>query len=221
MRNGKAMLAALVTAAGLLAAGCGQSSGGGSETWAANDNSIYVAKDMSVESALVYTSEQFNDLYKQDELSAYVEQAIADYAAENGAAGGEGQAPVTLKSCSLEGRTGVLVFDYASPEEFVKFAQATGDNTHTVTSLTVRKVSDELAAGGLTDASVYRTPRDKTVDSGEVTKQSDYGVVAVEGAATIFTEGEIAYVSGAAGEVQLTGSHTAVTTEGKHYIIFK
>lgn len=220
MRNGKALLAVLVTAAGLLTAGCGQNAGGGSAAWQANDNSIYVAEDMSVESALVYTSEQFNDLYKQEELSAYVEQAIADYTAENPTAG-DGQAPVALKSCSLEGRTGVLVFDYASPEDFVKFAQATGDNTHTVTALTVRKVADELAAGGLTDAASYRTPKDKTVDSGEVTKQSEYGVVTVEGAATIFTEGEIAYVSGGADEIELKDNHTAVTTEGKHYIIFK
>lgn len=217
MKNRRVALAAVVAAAGLLAVGCGKGAGG-SDTWTANDNSIYVAKDMSVESALVYTSEQFNDLYKPDELSAYVEEAIADYTEEHGEGG---QTPVTLKSCSLEGRTGILVFDYASPEEFVKFAQATGDDTHTVTSLTVRKVADELTAGGLTDVSTYRTPKDKTVEAGEVTKQSEYGVVAVEGAATIFTEGEIAYVSGGAGEVQLKGSHTAVTTEGKHYIIFK
>lgn len=220
MRNGKAVLAAVVAAAGILATGCGQKSGN-VETWSANENSIYVAEDMSVESALVYTSEQFNDLYDAEELSEFVRQAVAEYTAENPPEGGDGQAPVTLKSCSLEGRTGILVFDYASPEDFVKFAQATEDNTHTVTSLTVRKVSDELAAGGLTDASAYRTPKDKAADASEVMKQSDYGVVAVEGAATIFTEGEIAYVSGTADEVQLKGSHTAVTAEGKHYIIFK
>lgn len=215
MKKRKAALAALAVAAVLLVPGCGQKAD--SETWTGRENSIYVSKDMAVKSALVYTSEQFNDLYQQAELEEFAKQAVDEYASESQTA----QSPVTLEACSLEGRTGTLVFSYASPEEFVKFSQATGDDTHTVTSLTVRKVSDELTAGGLIDAASYRTPKDKTVDSGEVLKQSDYVVVTVEGSAEIFTEGTIAYVSGGPDEVELKGSHTAVTAEGKHYIIFK
>ncbi len=218
MKKRKAVLAAVAAAAMILAVGCGQKTV--DEGWQANDNSIYVGNDMGVESALVYSSEQFNDLYSQEELSDFAGQAVSDYAKEN-TASGDGQAPVTLKSCSLDGRTGILVFSYATPEDFVKFSEFSGDDTHTVTAMTVRKVSEELAAGGLADAASFRTPEDKSVEMSEVTKQSDYVAVAVEGAGTIYTEGKIAYVSGSAEEVQIKGNHTAVTTEGKHYIIFK
>jgi len=219
MKKGKTALAALIVASGILAAGCGQRG----ETWQADQSSIYVAKDMHVENAVVSTSDEANELYNQEEMAEFARAKIAEYLEESGAAPqGEGtQAPVTLRSSSVEGQTGTLVFSYASPEDFVKFAAATGDNTHTVTSLVVRTVSEEMGAGGFADAQSFRTPKDKAAASDEVAKNTDYIAVTVVGAATVFTEGKIAYVSGGPEEVQLTGSHSAVTSEGKHYIIFK
>lgn len=217
----KKRAAAFVLALGLMLAGCGNQAKTG--TWNANTNSIYVNHALEVESALVYTSEKDNETYNQDELKAFAEQAVVDYNTANGgeaaAANSEGAAklPVALKSCALEGKTGTLVFDYASADDFVKFAQETGDNTHTVTALAVKTVADALAAGDMADGA-FVNPSGKAVATDEVTKQSGYYVVTAEGAAVIQTEGQIAYMTEG---VTLRDSYTAVLPEGKNYIVFK
>lgn len=221
MKNRKVILAALAVTFGLAAAGCGQQSKTG--TWNANINSVHVTRAMEVESALVYSSEQFNELYNRNELAEFAKNAIAEYNSENGAEAaaenteGKAKLPVALKSCSLEGRTGVLIFDYASPEDFVSFAEATEDDTHTITSLTVQKVSE---AEGISEAS-FTDRKGKAATAETVAKQADAVAVIVEGAGTICTEGKILYVAGEQTPVTLKDDFTASTGEGKNYIIFK
>lgn len=217
----KRRAAALVLALGLLLAGCGQKAKTG--TWNANTNSIYVNHALEVASALVYTSENDNDTYNQDELKAYAEEAVVDYNTANGgaeaSANSEGAAklPVALKSCTLEGKTGTLVFEYGSAEDFVKFARETGDNTHTVTALAVSTVADALAAGTLNDVE-FVNPSGKPVAQTDVTKQTGYYVVSVEGTAVIQVEGAVAFMTEG---VSLRDSYTAVTREGTNLIIFQ
>lgn len=217
----KRRAAALVLALGLLLAGCGQKAKTG--TWNANTNSIYVNHALEVASALVYTSENDNDTYNQDELKAYAEEAVVDYNTANGqaeaSANSEGAAklPVALKSCTLEGKTGTLVFEYGSAEDFVKFARETGDNTHTVTALAVSTVADALAAGIFNDTE-FVNPSGKPVAQTDVTKQTGYYVVSVEGTAVIQVEGAVAFMTEG---VSLRDSYTAVTREGTNLIIFQ
>lgn len=221
MKNRKVILAALAVTFGLAAAGCGQQSKTG--TWNANINSVHVTREMAVESALVYSSEQFNELYSKDELAEFAKEAIAEYNSENGAEAaaenieGNAKLPVALKSCSLEGRTGVLVFDYAAPEYFVSFAEASGDDTHTITSLAVQKVSE---AEGLTEAS-FTDRKGKAASADAVAKQADAVAVIVEGSGTICTEGKILYVAGEQTPVTVKDDFMAATGEGKNYIIFQ
>ena len=205
----------------LVLMGCGAQGKAGS--WNADSNGIYVSKAMTVESAMVVTSMNSNDLYDQEELKAFVAETIVEY---NTAAGGaaasensEGAAklPVALKSCTLEGNTGVLAFEYASAADFVKFSQESGDNTHTVTALSVKNLSDAQAAGELAEGK-FVDIAGKAVETSDMTRQSKSIVVAAEGVAVIHTEGKITYVSEG---ITLNDSYTAVTSEGTNYIIFQ
>ena len=105
-------------AVGFLMVSCGGTGGAGK--WAASENSIYVTKDMEVQSAMVFTSAEANELYSQEEMAAEAKEWVRDYNAANGAeAASENQdkkikLPVALKSCTLEGQTGRLVFDYGT-----------------------------------------------------------------------------------------------------------
>lgn len=221
MKKKNAVLAAFVVTVGVLTAGCGQTSQA-TGAWEANENSIYVTKNLEVESALLYTSEKANELYTQEGLETFAKEAVSAYNVEQGAAEAsentqDTQLPVALKSCKLEGQTGTLVFDYGTPGDFVKFAQATGDNTNTVTALTVKKVADEVAAGGFGEA-VFLTGAGEQAELSAVEKQTGSCVVAVEGAATVYTEGRITFVTEG---VTVKADNAAVTPEGKSYIVFQ
>lgn len=207
----KRRVTALIAAIGILAAGCGQQSKTG--TWGADENSIYVNHALEVESALIYTSDIANDTYNQEELKAFVEEAVAAYNTENGGDVSE-KPPVALTSCKLEGQTGTLVFEYATGADFVKFSEESGDNSHTVTDLSVQRIAD---AGGLEGVD-FLSMEGKPVEIGEVLKQTDYYVVSVTGAATICTEGQAVYTTEG---VTLRDSFTMTTPEGTSYIVFK
>lgn len=219
MKKSRAIL--LIAAMGAVLAGCGGQSESG--TWNTSENSIYVNRAQEIESALVYTSEKDNDTYSQEELKAFAEEAVIGYNTENQAAASAentsdgAKLPVALESCRLEGKTGSLVFSYAGGDDFVKFAEKTGDNTSTVTSLAAGTVESVLAAGGLADGT-FVTKEGKPASLEEIQKQTKYYVVTVEGAATICTEGPVVYTSEG---VELRDSYTSITPEGKNYIIFK
>ena len=208
-------------AVGFLMVSCGGTGGAGK--WAASENSIYVTKDMEVQSAMVFTSAEANELYSQEEMAAEAKEWVRDYNAANGAEAASGnqdkkiKLPVALKSCTLEGQTGRLVFDYGTPDHFVRFAQATGDDTHSVTALSVGKAADVLALGNYTGS--FTAMDGGTAELGDVTKEDKYKAVAVEGAGVFFLEGKVMYVS--AGDTVIRDEHTAVTGDGMNYIIFK
>lgn len=224
MKKKQAVMAILGLTAGIMMSGCGQQT----SEWKANENSIYVTRAQEVQSALVYTSEQDNDLYQQEELAAFVRDAIEEEIAEFN---GNGEVsiiteemlenpPVSLVSCTLEGKTGTLIFDYASAEYYGPFAEATGDNTNNIRSLMVCSASDPKAAEILAETGVVKAGG-KAAKPEDVTKHEDYVMVAFEGAGTICTEGKIVYISADTDKVSLRDDFTAVTGEGKHCIIFK
>ncbi len=76
MRKKRAVSAAVVAAVCLALAGCGLMGGSGTGSWDAGSNSIYVNRDMEVESAIVYTAPQANELYRPEELAAFAEEAV-------------------------------------------------------------------------------------------------------------------------------------------------
>ncbi len=215
MKKKTAVLAASVLLAAVWTAGCSGSSGG---TWDGSENSIYVADDSSVQSAMVYTSEKENDLYSADGLAEFVKEQIAAYNEEQGAASeaenteGTEKLPAALVTSSLEGQTGKLVFAYKTPEDFVKFSEENGDDTHTVTSLQVFD-TEESKLPDLT----YKTLAGKTADIRKAAEKGSHMVI-TEGSATVYTEGKILYVTDG---VKAKSEHSAVTPEGTGCIIFK
>lgn len=224
MKKKQTVLACLSIAVSVCLFGCGQDTIG---EWKANENSIYVNRAQEVQSALVYTSEQENDLYSQKELEAFVQAAIQEELAN---LAGNGQItvltdelqknpPVSLVSCTLEGRTGTLVFDYASAEYYGAFADQTGDNTNGIRNLQVMHASDAKAAKILRETGAVKA-NGKAAEVSSVTKHEDYVLAAFEGAGTICTEGKIVYIS-ANSDVTLRDDFTAVTGEGRHWIVFK
>ena len=215
MKKKIAVLTAAVLFAAVCTAGCSRSSG---QSWDGSENSIYVADDLSVQSAMVYTSEKENDLYSAEGLAEFAKEQIASYNEEQGAAaeaenteGGE-KLPVALEKCSLEGQTGTLVFAYGTPEDFVKFSEENGDDTHTVTSLAVFDTEEAK----LPDLA-YKTPAGKNADIQKAAAKDSH-MVLTEGSATVYTEGKILYVTDG---VEVKSDHSAVTPEGTGCIIFK
>lgn len=230
MKKGQA--AAILAAAGLAAvlAGCGQRSGAGG--WKANENSIYVTKDGQVKSAMVYTSEKANELYTQEGLEAFAKDAVSAYNEEHGAAAasenteGSERLPAALKSCSLEGQKGTLVFEYGSAEDFVEFSLENGDNTHAITELKTglaAEVSESfpdlsvLTAAGK-DAGFALVDSSGAADQTALSKLDGCSAVIVEGEGTVYVDGEIAYVTPG---VTVKAVNAAMMPEGAGCVFFK
>lgn len=226
MKKKNAVFAVFLLAACLVLAGCGKLGAGAAGSWDTSVNSIHVTRDMEVESALVYTSAQQNELYKPEELASFAEEAVSAYNQARGSeararnAEGQTKLPAALKECSLEGSTGKLVFEYGTPGDLVTFAQETADNTHTVTALSVGKAADVAAEGRLAGISFVK-PDGKAAAAEEAAKVKNGVAVLVSGSATICTEGKIAFLSQGTGEVTMKDDHTVVTGEGDHCIIFR
>ena len=226
MKKRNAVFAVFLLVAGLALAGCGKLGGGAAGSWDTSVNSIHVTRDMEVESALVYTSAQQNELYQPDELASFVEEAVSAYNQARGAEArgrneeGLTRLPAALKECSLEGSTGKLVFEYGTPGDLVTFSQETGDNTHTVTAIFVGQAADAAAEGKLAGIS-FAKPDGKEATAEEAAKVKNGVAVLVSGSATICTEGKIAYISQGTGELTMKDDHTVVTGEGDHCIVFR
>ena len=201
MKKKIAVLTASVLLAAVWIAGCFKSSG---NTWDGSENSIYVADDLSVQSAMIYTSEKDNELYSADGLAEFVREQIASYNEEQGAAAesentdGSAKLPAALVSSSLE--------------DFVRFSEENGDDTHTVTSLQVLDTEETR----LPDMS-YKTPAGKDADIRKAAAKDSH-MVLTEGSAKVYTEGKILYVTDG---VEVTSDYSAVTPEGTGCIIFK
>ena len=200
---------AVLTAAALscaVLAGCGQKQEG---TWNANENSIYVTKELAVESAMVYTSDKPNELYTVEGLSSYVEEAVTSYNTEHGGAAAfenekdQEKLPAALKSCSLEGQTGKLVFEYASADDFVNTGLSVG---------TAAELAGELE--GMT----FLTAAGKDAELASVTGESKNKAVIVEGAGTVYVEGGVAFVTEG---VRVKASNAVITSEGTNCIVFQ
>lgn len=217
MKKIKIVLAVAMT--GILLAGCaGQSD---VSAFSAKQSSIYAARDGSISSAVVQKYEK--DYYEQSELQTLVEKEVIAYNIANEgsefAQNGEGvpRLPVSLQSCVMEKGTAKLIFDYESPEHLIRFAKESGDRENQVEGFEITTVSDGLSKGLISDVE-FKKPKDgAAVPTDIVSNEGEFRLIAVEGIATIQTEGRIQYITDG---VKMVNDFTATMPEGKSFIIY-
>lgn len=195
-----------IAAASILASGCSASDRGAG--FDPDQNSIYVKKDGTVENAaVVYTDK---DYYEKEGLKQEIEESIQ-------ASGQE----ISLVSCSVE-KVGdqyqlKYILGYNSPEELLEFNQQIRNPDIQLSGFSTDSVADCLASGGLVDGSFVDLEGDP-VETSDITSQSSWRVVQVQGEALIQTQGKIQYVSQGC---RLQDSYRVVTPqEGVSYIVF-
>lgn len=216
----KIKIALAVSVLAVILAACGGKQGSTS-TFSPNQDSIFVSREGNFSSSLVET---YSAEYSQEKFQAFVDGIVSSYNEGKGlgavSANTEGQAklPVAVNTCTLEGGSATIIFDYASGADLIEFAKDQKDEDNQAEGLEFGKASTFLNQGALLEA-VFVTPKDGTnVKPEKLVKAGDSYCVAVDGAVTIQTEGKIQYVSKG---VSLQDEFTAKTPEGKSYIIFK
>ncbi len=75
MKKKTAVLTAAVLLCAVWTAGCSET-GAKKKAWDASENSIYVADDLSVQSAMVYTSQKENDRYSAEGLAEFAKEQM-------------------------------------------------------------------------------------------------------------------------------------------------
>lgn len=219
MKKVKIALAASLLAVILAACGGKQ---GSTSTFSPDQDRIFVSREGNFSSSLVENYDSAN--YTQEKFQAFVEEIVSSYNEGKGlgavSVNTEGQAklPVAVNSCTLADGTAKIIFDYASPADLMDFAKNQQDEDNQTEGLEFDKASVFLNRGALMET-VFVSPKDgANVKPEKLVKAGENGCVVVDGAVTIQTEGQIQYISKG---VSLQDDFTAVTPEGRSYIIFK
>ena len=104
-----------------------------------NENSIYIKRDGTLESAIISGSQQA--YYNVDGLKAFVQKEIDEYNLAKGA-----QA-VSIVSAEVENNVIKLILSYSDAASMLEFAQLAQDDTLKITALQVLSMKDAKAAG--------------------------------------------------------------------------
>lgn len=193
--------------------------GAAGTTFAPTTSSLYITSEGVITSATIQPYEA--DYYTEEGLRASTEEYLAAF---NTAAGQssvqQASQPATLKECTLSSGTAKLLIEFDTPASYLRFTEEYPDEEGPIQieSLDVVPVPDGLTKGYMV-GQTFTSTDGKTVASGDVTKQTKLTVIAVEGPATIQTDGAIQYVSEG---VTISGSNQVKTPEsGVSYIVFK
>jgi len=185
-------------------------------------SAIYVNKAGQIYSAIVETYDTGKTYYDAAELKVLAEAEAAAYNTENpivsGGVGEKGSGAVALHTCTLDGGTAKVIYQYADGKTLSSFTEQVQDEKNHVESLSVSTVADGLLAGKVTDGKWFDVKKGSAVAVDEVMKKSKLSLVSVEGTATIQTEGAILYYSG---DVILKDAYTADVSGGNAYLVFK
>lgn len=206
----KKVALAVFCAAGLLAGCVGR---GGGSTLSGDSSRIFVTEEGEFQTS---TIESYKDeaYYKEEELKAYLEEAVSAY---NGA---HGEGAVTLSSCTLEKGKASMVFTYGSGEDLAGFAAEYEDQANQVDSiacLPVSQIAGQIQAEGV---SLVSAGNKKQISASQIADKGEWHAVVVEGTnpVTLQTQGKLLAVSD---NVVVKDHFTVETAQGKSYIIYK
>ncbi len=187
---------------GIWLTGC--ASGGGS-AFPPSQSLIYVNDEGTLYTSLVETYDSADTSYDVQELRQLAEQEAGEYTG------------VTLSDCTMENGMARVIYQYSDGEALVQFTKETQDEANQVNSITAMTVMEGLAARTAQDGVWTDAKKGQEVDREKIMRQNKLHMVAVDGDATIQTEGAIRYYSG---EVNLTDTNVA-EVKGQAYLIYR
>lgn len=180
----------------LVLSGCGKKQTG---EFKPNENSIYIKRDGTLESAIISGSQQ--TYYNVDALKAFVQKEIDEYNVKKGA-----QA-VSIVSAEINNNIIKLILSYSDANSMIEFAQTTQDDTLNITSVSIMSMKDAQAAG-LTQGL-----------SPDAAKKKSAYIAVIDGTGYVYTEGKILFAEGSA--VTKTSDFTVNLGGGRSYIVFE
>ena len=187
---------------GIWLTGC--ASGGGS-TFPPSQSLIYVDDEGTLYTNLVEAYDPADTSYDVQELSQMAKQEAESYTG------------VTLSDCTMEDGMARVIYQYSDGEALVQFTKETQDEANQVDSITAMTVMEGLAARTDQDGVWTDARKGQEVDREKIMRQNKLHMVAIDGEATIQTEGAIRYYSG---EVNLTDTNVA-EVKGQAYLIYR
>ena len=187
---------------GIWLTGCGSGSG---SAFPPSQSLIYVDDEGTLYTSLVETYDSADTSYDVQELRQLAEQEAGEYTG------------VTLSDCTMENGMARVIYQYSDGEALVQFTKETQDEANQVNSITAMTVMEGLAARTAQDGVWTDAKKGQEVDREKIMRQNKLHMVAVDGDATIQTEGAIRYYSG---EVTLTDSNVAEVS-GQAYLIYR
>lgn len=112
------------------------------------ENSIYVKKDGSVQSALIYTADESLDGASEDSLKEFIQKELDEYNSMQSE-----KNAVTIDSVKLDGKTISVIYDYASPFYIASWAEYSQDDSIKLSSIEIDKTAKTVAIDG--EAVIY------------------------------------------------------------------
>ena len=155
--------------------------------------------------SLVEAYDPADTSYDVQELSQMAKQEAESYTG------------VTLSDCTMEDGMARVIYQYSDGEALVQFTKETPDEANQVDSITAMTVMEGLAARTDQDGVWTDARKGQEVDREKIMRQNKLHMVAIDGEATIQTEGAIRYYSG---EVNLTDTNVA-EVKGQAYLIYR
>ncbi|MBQ9388483.1 MAG: hypothetical protein IJU01_07570 [Lachnospiraceae bacterium] len=177
---------------------------------------IYIADDRSIQSAEItdFDNSKYSEpRYKEDELKAFIDDAVDTYNKQKSSDGSEER--VTVKELSVDETTAKLILEFMSAEDYLEFNGVS--EAVPIKNLVVGSVQDGIDSGLEFADMLGSDGNPATAD--DIKKDADYTLVLFKGVTELQCEGKIVYYSAS---LQKSDDYTVISTEETtSFVIFK